>query len=144
MPERGAGIAGSFLSRPRATRGAREDARLGAPRSTGGGNGDGRARSIIKVPEGKRKKCALNQRRKSKPVPLVEPEPSPPPETPGPGKEIPPLLVGYVQRMVSAIEGRRVSREEILAMLAKEKRQHSIVRQRRMDQIIRSLHERPP
>jgi hypothetical protein len=54
------------------------------------------------------------------------------------------LLVGYVQRLVSAIEGRRVSREEILAMLAEEKRQHSIVRQRRMDQIIQSLHERPP
>jgi len=46
--------------------------------------------------------------------------------------------------VVSAIEGRRVGREEILAMLAKEKRQHSMVRQRRMDQIIQSLHERPP
>ena len=93
-------------------------------------------------PQGKRKKSAHNQRRRNKPIPAVEPEPSAPP--PASGKEIPPLLVGYVQRVVSVIEGRRVSREEILAMLAKEKRQHSMVRQRRIDQIIRSLHERPP
>ena len=53
-------------------------------------------------------------------------------------------MVGYVQRVVSAIEERWVSREEILEMLAKEKRQHSMVRQRRMEQIIRALHERPP
>jgi uncharacterized protein Yka (UPF0111/DUF47 family) len=58
--------------------------------------------------------------------------------------EIPPLLVRYVQRVVSAIEERRVSLEEIGAMLAKEKRQHSMARERRMDQIIRALHERPP
>ena len=93
-------------------------------------------------PQGKKKKSALNQRRKNKPIPAVEPEPSAAPQAPG--KQIPPLLVGYVQRVVSAIEGRWVSREEILAMLAKEKRQHSMVRQRRMDQIIQSLHERPP
>jgi len=93
-------------------------------------------------PQGKKKKSALNQRRKSKAMPAVEPEPSATPQVPG--KEIPPLLVGYVQRMVSAIEGRRVSREEILAMLGKEKRQHSMVRQRRMEQIIGALHERPP
>jgi len=93
-------------------------------------------------PQGKKKKSELNQRRKNKAIPAVEPEPSA--RTPAPGKEIPALLVGYVQRVVSVIEGRPVSREEILAMLAKEKRQHSMVRQRRMEQIIRSLHERPP
>lgn len=90
------------------------------------------------APQGKRKKSALNQRRKSKP------EPSAPPEVAEPGSKIPAALVGYVQRVVSAIEGRPVSREEILEMLAKEMRQHSVVRQRRIDQIIRSLHERPP
>lgn len=93
-------------------------------------------------PQGKKKKSALNQRRKNKTIPAVEPEPKASPQTPV--KEIPPLLVGYVQRMVSVIEGRPVSREEILAMVVKEKRQHSMVRQRRMEQIIRSLHERPP
>jgi hypothetical protein len=95
-------------------------------------------------PQGKKKKSALNQRRKNKLIATEEAEPAPPAQDPGPGKQIPPLLVGYVQRVVSAIEGRRLSREEILAMLAKEKRQHSMVRQRRVDQIIHSLHERPP
>ena len=91
--------------------------------------------------DGKRKKSTLNQRRKSpSPVP-VAPEPRLPAE---PLLEIPPLLVRYVQRVVSALEGRRVSLEEIGAMLAKEKRQHSMARERRMDQIIRALHERPP
>ena len=88
--------------------------------------------------EGKRKKSAHNQRRKTKPMSPVEAAPLKPSE------KVPPLLVQYVQRVVSGIEGRPVSREEILAMLAKEKSQHSMVRQRRVDQIIRALHERPP
>jgi hypothetical protein len=94
-------------------------------------------------PEGKRKKSAQNQRRKNQdqgPPPLAPA----PPEPPEPRSEIPGLLVGYVQRVVSVIEGRPVSRAEILAMLAQEKRQHSLVRRRRIDQIMRSLHERPP
>jgi hypothetical protein len=94
--------------------------------------------------EGQRKKSTLNQRRKNKPAPLVDPEPSAPPESPAPLKKVAPLLVQYIQRVVIVIEGRWVSREEILAMLAKEKRQHSMARQRRIDQIIRALHERPP
>ena len=93
-------------------------------------------------PQGKKKKSALNQRRKNKAIPGVEPEPSAAAQAPG--TQIPAVLVGYVRRVVSAIEGRWVGREEILAMLAKEKRQHSMVRQRRMEQIIRALHERPP
>jgi hypothetical protein len=91
-------------------------------------------------PQGRKKKSELNQRRKNKPTPAPRPEPSQPPADP----KIPSLLVGYVQRVVSVIERRPVSREEILAMLAKEKRQHSMVRQRRIEQIIRALHERPP
>lgn len=88
-------------------------------------------------PPGRTKRSALNQRRKN---PRQRPEAPVPPPAP----EIPPLLVGYVQRVVSAIEGGPVSRGEILAMLRKEKRQHSLVRKRRVDQIIRALHERPP
>ena len=91
--------------------------------------------------EGKRKKSTLNQRRKSQSPAPRAPEPRPPAK---PSLEIPVLLVCYVQRVVSALEGRRVSRAEIGAMLAQEKRQHSLVRQRRIDEIIRALHERPP
>jgi len=94
--------------------------------------------------DGKKKKSDLNQRRKSKRAPPADAEPVKALEPSKPVVKVPPLLVRYVQRMVSWIEGRPVSLEEILAMLAKEKRQHTIVRQRRVDQIIRSLHERPP
>jgi hypothetical protein len=95
--------------------------------------------------EGKTKKSDHNQRRRKKtaaPPAVLEP-----PADAGPSeslREVAPMLVGYVRRVVSAIERRPVSREEILAMLAKEKRQHSLARQRRIDQIIRALHERPP
>jgi len=94
-------------------------------------------------PDGKRRKSKHNQRQRDrrKAAPEKLPEPQRPTEA---KEEIPTTLVGYVQRVVSAIKGRRVSREEILEMLAKEKSQHSLVRQRRIDQIIRTLHERPP
>jgi hypothetical protein len=91
--------------------------------------------------EGKRKKSALNQRRRNQATPARRPASCQPPQ---PAAEIASSLVGYVQRVVSAIERRPVSREEIVAMLYQERRQHSLVRQRRMDRIIRSLHERPP
>jgi hypothetical protein len=95
--------------------------------------------------EGKKKKSDHNQRRKEKRVaPPVVAEPPATAALPESLTEVAPMLVEYVRRVVSAIEERRVSGEEILAMLAKEKRQHSMVRQRRMDQIIRALHERPP
>lgn len=94
-------------------------------------------------PPGKRKKSEHNQRqrdrRKAAPAPEKGPE-----RRPAEKPEIPGELVSYVQRVVSAIEGRRVSREEVLAMRAKEKSQHSMVRQGRREQIIGALHERPP
>jgi hypothetical protein len=95
--------------------------------------------------EGKRRKSKHNQRlrdrRKAAGALEKLPEPPRPPEA---KEEIPTTVVGYVQRVVSVIERRKVSREEILEMLAKEKSQHSMVRRRRIDQIIQSLHERPP
>ena len=96
-------------------------------------------------PEGKRRKSKHNQRLRDRRKAAAAPEKVPQPQSPPEAKEeIPTTLVCYVRRVVSTIEGRRVSREEILEMLTKEKSQHSLVRQRRVDQIIRSLHERPP
>ena len=101
--------------------------------------------------KGKRKKSRHNQRqrdrRKAAAASEKVPQPSRPPEAQEEilaTAEIPTRLVSYVQRVVSGIEERLVSREEILEMLAKEKSQHSLVRRRRIDQIIQSLHERPP
>jgi hypothetical protein len=50
----------------------------------------------------------------------------------------------HVRLVASLIEGRRVSREEILEMLARVLRQHRMVRQRRIDQVVVCLNENPP
>jgi ribosome-binding protein aMBF1 (putative translation factor) len=94
-------------------------------------------------PQGKRRKSKHNQRLRDRRKAGAAPEKLPQ-RQPEEKQKIPAALVSYVQRVVSGIERRRVSREEIVEMLAKEKSQHSLVRQRRMEQIIRALHERPP
>lgn len=53
-------------------------------------------------------------------------------------------IVAYVRTVVSLIEGRAVSREEIVRMLARVVRQHRMARERRMDYVVRYLNERPP
>ncbi len=57
---------------------------------------------------------------------------------------LPRLIVHYVRQVVSLIEGRPVGLEEIVEMLTRAMRQHSMVRQRRIDHIIGWLHEQPP
>lgn len=88
--------------------------------------------------EGKLKKKIQNDRRPRKGSGTQTPSsPSPPPWWPKP-------VVGYVRRLVSRIEGRPVSRREILDLLVRVLRQHSMARRRRIDQIIGWLHEQPP
>jgi hypothetical protein len=53
-------------------------------------------------------------------------------------------MVEHVRMVVSLIEGRRVSREEVLEMLARVVRQHSMVRMRRIDHAVGWLNENPP
>ena len=87
------------------------------------------------------------------PGPPAEPAspPSPAPSSPPPGsieavKPGPwptPLLV-YLRMVISLIEGRPVSGEEIREMLGRVLRQHSIGRRRPLDHIIEQLHEYPP
>ena len=92
--------------------------------------------------EGKTKKKLQNgKRRQSERVPAVEldePEPS--------REEIrwDAGIVDYVRMVTSLIEGRRVSRQEILEMLIRALRQHSIVRRRRVDYVLAYLKENAP
>jgi hypothetical protein len=79
-------------------------------------------------------------------VPHAEPETSPcPPEV---AQALPkakdPALVEYVRRVVSLIERRRVSLDEIWEMLARILRQHMIVRRKKIDQVIAWLKKDPP
>jgi hypothetical protein len=92
--------------------------------------------------EGKTKKKLQNgKRRQSERVPVVEldePEPA--------REEIrwDAGIVDYVRMVTSLIEGRPVSRQEILEMLERAMRQHRIVRRRRVDYVQAYLKENAP
>jgi hypothetical protein len=88
--------------------------------------------------EGKAKKKMQNGKRAQGGVPA---DPNPPvPEAP----EFPASIVGYVAVVASLIEGRPVSEAEILQMLARALRQHSMARRRRMDYLVAQLHKHGP
>jgi hypothetical protein len=54
-----------------------------------------------------------------------------------------PRMVDYVRRVTSLIEGRRVSRAEVIEMLERTRRQHSLARERRTEYVLRRLEEEP-
>jgi hypothetical protein len=90
--------------------------------------------------KGKEKKRHQNdKRRKSRPP--ITPPPAPPSVAPVPW---PRPLVEYVRMASSLIERRAVSLEEVWEMLRRVLRQQSMVRTRRIDQIIARLYEHPP
>jgi hypothetical protein len=53
-------------------------------------------------------------------------------------------MLEHVQMVCSLIEGRRVSRREILEMLERVLRQHSMCRRTKIDQTVAWLNEHPP
>ena len=65
-----------------------------------------------------------------------------PPVTEAP--EFPAGVVGYVAMVVSLIDGRRVSEAEILQMLMRAMRQHSMARRRRLDYVVAQLNKHGP
>lgn len=84
--------------------------------------------------EGKVKKKMQNGKRARADV-------NPPvPEAP----EFPAGMVGYVAMVASLIEGRPVSEQEIVQILVRAMRQHSMARRRRMDYVVAQLHKHGP
>ena len=65
-------------------------------------------------------------------------------QTRGSREEFQPTIVSYLQTTTSLLEGRKVSRDEILEMLRQVVRQHSIARQGRIDYVVEHLNKRPP
>jgi len=65
------------------------------------------------------------------------------PPVPG-ALEFPAGMVGYVAMVASLIEGRPVSEEEIVRMLLRAMRQHSMARRRRMDYVVAQLNQHGP
>ena len=104
-----------------------------------------RSAAYYRGAEGKRKKAALNQRRRSQQSihrsqpPEREVRASKPPVVPAN-----PVIIEHVRIVVSLIEGRRVSRRAVLQMIAKNKRQHTMVRRSRLEQAVLWLNEHPP
>jgi hypothetical protein len=103
-----------------------------------------RSVAYYRDPKGKKKKSDLNQRRAK----LTAPGPS----TATSGNSVPKqgsaqwneAMVEHVRMVSSWIEGRWVSRKEILTMLAKVLRQHTMCRRRKIDQAVVWLKEHPP
>jgi hypothetical protein len=97
-----------------------------------------RSVAYYQTKEGRKKKQWLNQRRRASAggrTPVGEaPAPGPWPEP----------VVEHVRVVVSLIEGRPVSRPEILRMLAKVLRQQGLARRRKIDHAVLWLHENPP
>ena len=100
-----------------------------------------RSVAYYRTPEGKRKKCDQNQKRYRR---KADRQPPPPPASVLPGVRWNPRLLAYVRMVISVIEGRPVSRTEILHMLEKVLRQHSHARRRKIDHTVAWLHEHPP
>jgi len=78
--------------------------------------------------------CAVQGAREPTPVPVPE----------NGSAQWNPLLLEYVRMVVSLIEGRPVSSAEILEMLRRFLRQHSLGRRRKIDHTVAWLHEHPP
>jgi hypothetical protein len=100
-----------------------------------------RSKVYYQEEEGKKKKQALNaQRRKTTACP--------PPPPPARRFELPSAwprpMLPYLQMVIRLIEGRPVSRAEVVAMLRRALRQHRMVKQHRLDQDIAWLHGIPP
>jgi len=104
-----------------------------------------RTAAYYREPKGRKKKAALNQRRRDQ-------EAAGPSQTPGrkvpaskpPSVQANPVIVEHVRMVVSLMEGRRVSRRAVLRMLAQKRRQHIMVRRARIDQAVLWLNEQPP
>jgi hypothetical protein len=53
-------------------------------------------------------------------------------------------MLSYVQMLLGLIEGLRVGRNELINLLRRWMRQHSIAFRRRIDYVLSFLHQHPP
>ncbi len=104
-----------------------------------------RSVAYYRDPQGKKKKCALNQRRVSKGA-ADRPRAVRPvaPTLRNEWADGPQPMVEHVRMVVSLIEARAVSHTEIREMLQRVLRQHRMCRRRKIDHAVAWLNENPP
>jgi len=127
-----------------------------------------RSTAYYETPEGKQKKKRLNARRRSRSRPAeCEPHSDPVEQTDVPDEQLPedlqvklelrlegvvldestlvnsPMLP-YVQMVVGLIEDVHLNANEIVCMLGRAMRQHSIAYRSKTDYVLCFLHQRPP
>jgi hypothetical protein len=114
-----------------------------------------RSSAYYSDPEGKKRKKNINQRRcrlsvgQSDPGAatrrLTRPRPRGPKAVPKICSVRPsPVILQHVRMVVRLIEGRPVSRRQVLLMLAKILRQHTLTHRKQIDQTVLWLHKHPP
>ena len=59
-------------------------------------------------------------------------------------REYPPEMLSYLERVITQIEGRRVEREELLEIIARKMRQHSMEAEEKNDHIVTRLKKNSP
>jgi len=106
-----------------------------------------RSADYYRDPKGKKKKSDLNNKRRRCPARTEEPlktgtDTVAQPQVASNGWNAP--MVEHVRMVASLIEARWVSREEILAMLEKVLRQHSLGQSGKIDYMLRRLNANPP
>ena len=95
--------------------------------------------------EGKKRKKNINQRRCRKgPATTLPPRRASTSTSKARCARPTPQMLQHVRMVVSLIEGRRISRRQVRLMLAKNLRQHTVVRRRKIDQAVLWLHKQPP
>jgi len=95
-------------------------------------------------PEHKEKKRDLNAKRQPCRPPRRQAPATPPAATKiGSGKPTS-TIIEYVRMVISLIEGRRISRRQVLLMLERIVRQHTIGKRRKIDHAVAWLNEQPP
>ena len=116
----------------------------------------GRSRAYYSDEQGKQRKRQINQRRCRLPVRPAgtnsgaTPAGASPPHRPR-KSTVPvrstqpsPVMLQHVRMVVRLIEGRPISRRQVLLMLAKNLRQHTLTRRKQIDHAVVWLHKQPP
>ena len=103
-----------------------------------------RSTEYYQTPEGKGKKKIQNQKRCRVQAPAVNASEQAGNHLVWLEHRVGASMLSYLRMALSLIEGRRVSAAEILEMLARVLRQHSLIRRRRIDYILQYLNERAP